>query len=528
VAKQVEGRMNLVNPPEYFNFAEDVLAVRAAESPERTAILSVGAAEHETHWSFAMMHEASSRLAHVLRRKGLTTGSTALIVIASLPHRVIAQLSVMKVGGVSVLLRSRSTPREVGQLLERASAQVAVTGPEDVPSFRSGHGAPASSRLRSLLVLPSGELDEEMQAVPAHFQAVRLRNDEPGQIVLTGGTTDAPKMVVHTQVSKLFHYLRWTMAFERDDLSWDLSGKWWIGAWRHFSPLFDRMLTAESRSEVVLDTLAKHPITRLMASAGLYRELVRHDLRHRPFAALRACWASGQSLDPTVRRAWREATGIAIYDRYSQSECGEAPVCHADDATWTAGCLGKPFPWIDMAIIDARGRRMSPGAVGDIAIKVNPTRPPWLFREYRDDPAATAARFRGDWYLTGDCGRADEAGSLFFVGRADDVINCGGENIGPQELESVLHEHPLVHEAAVVGTPDRVLGEIPKAFVVVRSPAEARPLVSGELMAHVNRAVHPSKRLRDIEFVESLPRTADGKIRRGELRERERQRLVEA
>jgi acyl-coenzyme A synthetase/AMP-(fatty) acid ligase len=514
------------DPPEYFNFAEDVVAARARECPARTALLSVDEAGHETHWSFGRIDEQSSRLAHVLRANGLTRGATVLVLVASLPRRVIGQIAVMKAGGVSVLVRTRSTPREIDWHMDRASARLAIVGPEDAGSFLPNDGARRAHDTRRVLVVPSRELDSEMRAAPPHFEPVRVRSDEPVHIVLTGGTTGPPKMVVHTHGSKMFYYLRWTICFDPDDLSWDLSGRWWIGAWRDASPVFERAMPAEGRSETVLDTLEKYPITKLMAPPRLYSELVRHDLTARSFAALRTCWSAGQALDATVRRAWKEATGVTIYDRYNQTECGEAPFQPAADAAWKAGCLGKPFPWIEMAVIDDQGCRLPAGALGDIAIKANPFRPSWLFREYRGDPERTAARYRGDWYLTGDSGRTDEAGFFFFEGRADDVIICGAENIGPYELESVLLEHPAVREAAVVGSPDRDLGEVPKAFVVAAPGVEPSRSLADELLDGVNRAVHPSKRLRAIEFADALPRTAEGKIRRRELRERERGKLM--
>jgi len=151
---------------------------------------------------------------------------------------------------------------------------------------------------------------------------------------------------------------------------------------------------------------------------------------------------------------------------------------------------------------------------------VKPRRPPSLFREYWRDPEATAARHRGDWYLTGDIGREDQAGLFYIVGRVDDVINCGGENIGPYELESVLLEHAAVHDVAVVGKPDPALGEVPRAYVVAESGFLPSRTLADELMQFVNEAIHPFKRLREIEFIDALPTTEAGKVSRRELRSR--------
>jgi acyl-coenzyme A synthetase/AMP-(fatty) acid ligase len=501
--------MTPCDPPEYFNFAEDVVGKWADEVPGKTAIVSVDEAGNETRWSFGLIHERSSRLAHVLKADGVARGSTVIVMVSRLPFRLIALLAVMKAGGVSLLVRSRSTSREVEGHIDRAAPHLAISGPEDAGRFPPH---------RRLLVIPSDGLDNDLRAAPAHFDSLRLKSDEPAHIVLTGGTTGLPKMVMHTHGSKLFHYLRWTLSFQPDDLSWDFAGRWWMGAWRDGTAVFDRTLPAEGRADPVLETLSSYPITGLMAPPRLYRELVSHGLTGYSFPSLRSCWSSGQALDSVACRAWKEATGIAVFDRYNQSECGEAPFQPANEAAWKPGCIGKPFPWLEIAVIDEEGHPLPAGELGEIAVKVQPIRPPSLFREYWKDPEATAARHRAGWYLTGDIGRTDDAGFFFIAGRADDVINCGGENIGPYELESVLLEHAAVREVAVVGKPDRDLGEIPKAFVVVESNGVPEERLADELMRHVNQAIHPYKRLREIEFVGTLPTTAAGKISRGELR----------
>jgi acyl-coenzyme A synthetase/AMP-(fatty) acid ligase len=501
------------DPPAHFNFAEDVLDTCAARAPERTALLSVDEKGTETRWSFGAFQEQSSRLAHVLQAQGLGRGDIALLMISSLPQAIIARLAVMRAGGVSLLLRHGSTAREVAHFVERAAPRLAIAGPADAERF---------PRQLPLLVTPSAELDNALAGAPAHFASLHLRSAEPEHIVLTGGTTGPPKMVLHTHGSRAYHYLRWTVAFEPDDLSWDLAGRWWLGAWRQGTPVFDRAMPTVAGPEIVLDTLARYPITRLMGPARLFSELVRQDLTAHSFPRLRGCWSAGQALDPAITRAWMQQTGIPLYDRYGQSECGEAPFQQPDAAMAAAGGIGQAFPWVPMAVIDQEGRCLPVGALGDIAIKVRPVRPPWLFREYLGDPDATAARHRGDWYLTGDVGRVDEAGCYFLAGRADDVINCGATNIGPVELESVLQEHPAVREVAVIGKPHHDLGEIPKAFVVLEAGYEATEDLANALIQHVSAAIHPHKRLREVEFAAALPRTPEGKLRRGELRAQER------
>jgi acyl-coenzyme A synthetase/AMP-(fatty) acid ligase len=501
--------MKASEPPARWSFVEDVLDAQARAIPEATALLAVAARGHETPWSYGAFAEQSSRLAHVLQGHGLARGEIVPVIVASLPHAIIARLALMRAGGVGLLLRAGTTPREMAHYVERTSPRLAIAGPEDVERFPPG--------IR-VVVLPSAELDGALRAVPPEFPSLHLRSDEPEHIVPTGGTTGLPKLVLHTHGSRAYHYLRWTVGFAPGDLSWDLTGRWWLGAWRHGTQVFDRAMPAGSSAELVLETLMKYPITKFMGPARLFSEMLRLDVKARALPHLRLCCSGGQALDPTIVRGWKAATGLTIYDRYGQSEQADSPFQLQDETTAERGCLGKPFPWIDLAIVDQEGRRLSPGELGDIAINTAPIRPPWLFREYLGDPAATAARHRGDWYLTGDVGRMDPGGFVFMVGRADDVINCGGSNIGPWELESVLLEHAAVREVAVVGKPHPDLGHIPKAFVVAESGISPADSLATELLQFVNGQVHPHKRLHEVEFLASLPKTPEGKIRRSELR----------
>lgn len=183
--------------------------------------------------------------------------------------------------------------------------------------------------------------------------------------------------------------------------------------------------------------------------------------------------------------------------------------------------MGKPSPGITLAIIDDEGAELPPGREGDVAVRVKPTWPPGLFKEYRGDEEKTRRCFRHGWYLTGDRAYVDADGYFWFVGRADDVINSAGYRIGPFEVESALLEHSAVAESAVVSSPDEMRGEVVKAFVVLKPGYAAGEALVKELQEHVKTVTAPYKYPRKIEFVAALPKTVSGKIRRVELRERE-------
>jgi len=216
---------------------------------------------------------------------------------------------------------------------------------------------------------------------------------------------------------------------------------------------------------------------------------------------------------------WEEATGTVIHDGYGQTET-VAVVANLPGIPVRAGSMGLALPGFDVAVIDETGAEVPDGREGDIAVRTEPHRPVGLFKEYWRDPQRNAEAQRGDWYVTGDRGIRDADGYFWFVGRADDVILSAAYRIGPFEVESALLEHPAVAEAAVVGVPDEIRGQIVKAFVVLAAGCEPGEDLAGELQEHVKATTAPYKYPRRIDFVTELPKTVSGKIRRVELRNR--------
>jgi acyl-coenzyme A synthetase/AMP-(fatty) acid ligase len=220
-------------------------------------------------------------------------------------------------------------------------------------------------------------------------------------------------------------------------------------------------------------------------------------------------------------RRWRGSTGLQIFDGYGQTETVNL-VANYRCLPVREGSMGKPTPGFDVRIVDEAGVELPPGETGHVGVRVSPERPVGLFREYWRDPPATANAYFGDFYDTGDLARADEDGYLWFVGRADDVITSSAYRIGPFEVESALVEHPAVAEAAVVGKPDELRGEIVEAFVALKRGYDPSDRLAKELQEHVKRLTAPYMYPREMEFLAELPKTVSGKIRRVELRERER------
>lgn len=234
------------------------------------------------------------------------------------------------------------------------------------------------------------------------------------------------------------------------------------------------------------------------------------------------CLSGGEPLNPEVMEKWKIQTGLDIYEGYGQTET--VTICaNMKGMKIKPGSLGKAVPPYDVQIIDDNGAVLPKGEEGNIAVKVQPSRPFCMFSEYLDNPEKTAACITGNFYVTGDRGVMDEEGYVWFVGRSDDIINSAGYRIGPFEVESALIQHPAVSESAVVSSPDPIRGEVVKAFVVL-APAFAShnpEELTRDLQQHVKKVTAPYKYPRKVEFVQSLPKTATGKIQRKVLRNKE-------
>jgi acetyl-CoA synthetase/medium-chain acyl-CoA synthetase len=350
------------------------------------------------------------------------------------------------------------------------------------------------------------------------------RASDPALVYYTSGTTGPPKAVLHD------HAYTWAQRYTAEfwlglrgeDRLWTTSDTGWakaaysviFGPWSAGAEVF--MYDGRFEPDRELALLSEIGPRVFCAPPTEFRLLVKQDLSDLRLPQLRECVSAGEPLNPEVIRAWRDATDITIRDGYGQTETillvGNFP-----GNPVRPGSMGLPMPGHQIEIIDEQGQILTPGEVGDIALGGST---PSLFREYWKDETASQGARRGHWYVTGDRGYRDEDGYFWFVGRADDVIISAGYRIGPFEVESALVEHPDVLEAAVVGVPDPDRGAVVKAFVVLRPGVSGGERLLQSLQDHVKAVTAPYKYPRQIEFLDELPKTVSGKIRRVELRQR--------
>ncbi len=524
-----ERRRFVWNPPARFNFARDVID-RWAEQPALEALYWIDDQGHEVRMSYAQMAERSRRLCNVLAAAGIRRGDTAIILLPRLVAWWEVLTACLRMGVVASPGTTQLAPKDLEYRIDAARATVVITDTRNVSKFEEI--APDSVRARILVDGSREGWIDYAQAVAAaapDYVAADTAADDDALCYFTSGTTGYPKMAIQPQSYGLAHRItgHYWLDLQPGDLHWNMSDTGWakaawssyFGPWACGATLFVHHTDAFVPKRL-LEVLAQYPITTFCGAPTIYRMLVLEDLAQVRLPHLRHCVGAGEPLNPEVIDTWRKATGLTIRDGYGQTEsvllCASFPCLEA-----RYGSMGKPSPGIDLAVIDDDGIPLPPGREGDLAVRVKPRRPPGLFTEYRGDPERSARVFRGDWYLTGDRAQVDEDGYFWFVGRADDVILSAGYRIGPFEVESALIEHPAVVESAVVSSPDEMRGEVVKAYIVLAPGVSGDEALVRALQEHVKHVTAPYKYPRKIEFVDSLPKTVSGKIRRIELRDRE-------
>jgi acyl-coenzyme A synthetase/AMP-(fatty) acid ligase len=526
--------------PEVYNYARDVVDAWAARDPAKLALLAVGPdGAGARRFSFADLAASSNRAARFLASLGVGKGDPVFVMLPRIPEWYDVVLGCIKLGAVPMPGTTLLTARDIAYRLERAGARVAVTDPEG-----SGKVDEAARRMgveltrilvRSQQAGPTAGwepwedgLESSSDQAP---EVEPTRSDDPMLVYFTSGTVAYPKMVLHTQASLgIGHQItaRFWQDLKPSDLHWTLSDFGWakaawgklFGQWALGAANFLWDLRGKPDYDLMLRLIGQHGVSTFCAPPTVYRGLVQLDLGAYDWSGLRHCVSAGEPLNPEVIKVWQQATGLTIYDGFGQTETVNL-LANYRCMPVRPGSMGKPTPGFDVCVVDDDGNVLGPREEGHVAVRVRPERPVGLFREYWKDPEATAGAFRGDWYYTGDRAEVDEDGYFWFVGRSDDVIISAAYRIGPFEVESALVEHAAVAEAAVVGKPDPDRGQIVKAFVILAPGHTGSGELVVELQDHCKRVSAPYKYPREIEFVDELPKTISGKIRRVELRERE-------
>ena len=527
--------------PENFNFAYDVMDAWAEEAPEKLALLWTNDQGEEIRATYAQLKEQSDQAASYLQSLGIGKGDPVMLILKRRYEWWIIMLALCKIGAIVIPATHMLTKKDIIYRNTRASVKAVicvddayVTGQiqlamSESPTVKqyitvTDHGKP----------IPEGFRDwqAEWKNAPKFVRPAFVNNNEDTMIMyFTSGTSGEPKMVAHDYLYAMGHLstgVFWHNLHEGSlhltvaDTGWGKAvwgkfyGQWFAGATVF---VFDH---EKFNADTLLRQMEKYKVTSFCAPPTIYRFMIREDLSKYDLSSLQYCCTAGEALNPAVFDKLKELIGLNIMEGFGQTETtmtlGTFPWM-----TPKPGSMGIPNAQYNIDLLRADGTSCEDGEKGEIVIRVGDKKPIGLFKGYYRDEEKTREAWHDGIYHTGDMAWRDEDGYYWFEGRIDDVIKSSGYRIGPFEVESALMTHPAVVECAITGVPDEVRGMVVKATVVLGKEwkDKAGDDLVKELQQHVKKVTAPYKYPRIIEFVDELPKTISGKIRRVEIRQKD-------
>lgn len=523
-----------LNIPEHFNFAYDIVDGWAQQDENKPALVWCDDDGNEKRYSFGDVSRLSNKVANMLKSKGIKKGDAVMLMLKQRPEVWFMMVGLHKLGAVCIPATFQLTPKDIIYRCNAAEIKMICAVDDDemlghieqslqeCPTLKSvgivGKNIPAwTFDLRKAL----SEADENWT------RAYQNGNDDPMLIYFSSGTTGMPKMILHDFTYPLGHIVTakyWQKVEDGGlhltvaDSGWakfgwgKIYGQWICGA---VIVAYD---TEKFDPHKMLETIDRLKLTTFCAPPTIYRFLIKEDMSGCDFSTIRHAGIAGEPLNPEVYNRFLEMTGLAVTEGFGQSETSVLIANFGWDPI-KPGSTGKPSPLYDVDIVDEDGNSCEDGIVGSIVVKnTDKKHPTGLFKKYYKDKEATDRCWQDGVYNTGDTAWRDAEGYFWFVGRNDDVIKCSGYRIGPFEVESALLTHPCVLECAVTAVPDPVRGQVVKATVVLARGYEQSDALRKELQTHVKNVTAPYKYPRVVEFVEELPKTVSGKIRRVQIR----------
>ncbi len=526
--------------PREFNFAYDVMDVWADEAPDKLAMLWTNDRGECLRFTFKDMKEQSDRTAAYYMSLGIGKGDMVMVILGRRYEFWLTMLALHKIGAIAIPATHLLTELDIVYRIRKARIKAIVCAGDPYILGNVSKAVEGYRRTVKVLVSVGPEVPEgfhdfhaEWGKAPAFVRpADRGTNEDIMLMYFTSGTSGEPKMVAHDRTYALGHLatgvfwhnlgpdsLHLTIA----DTGWGkaawgkLYGQWIAGAAIF---VYDH---ARFKAEDILEMIGKYRITSLCAPPTVFRFLIQEDLGRYDLSSLSYLCTAGEALNSVVYDIMLEKTGLKIHEGYGQTEStlmlGTFPWMEPKP-----GSMGVPSPQFDIALLRPDGTEAGVHETAEICVRTRFGKPCGLFKGYLKDSRKTAAVWHGGWYHTCDLAWKDEDGYFWFVGRNDDIIKTSGYRVSPFEVESVLMKHPSVVECAVTGVPDPLRGYIVKATVVLSDDyrSKAGPDLVEEIQNYVKRVTAPYKYPRLIEFVDELPKTVSGKIRRVEIRSRDR------
>ena len=524
-----------IRVPADFNFAYDVVDAYAAEEPDKKALLWTDDRGGEIQFTFADMKRETDRTASYFQSLGIGRGDMVMLILKRRYEFWFSILALHKLGAVAIPATHLLTRKDVVYRCNMAGIKAIVAAGEPVITGHIAAAMPESPTTKLLISVgpevPEGFLDfhEGIRHAAPFVRPQHVNtNDDIMLMYFTSGTTGEPKMVAHDFTYPLGHISTgcfWHNLHEGSlhltiaDTGWakaawgKLYGQWLAGA-NIFVYDHEKFTPAD-----ILRKIGQYRITSLCAPPTIYRFLIREDLSKYDLSSLEYCTTAGEALNGAVYDTFKRLTGVRLMEGFGQTET----TLTLATFPWMEpkpGSMGVPNPQYDIDLLTPDGRSAEDGEQGQIVIRTDRGKPLGLFKEYYLNDGMTHEVWHDGVYYTGDVAWRDEDGYFWFVGRADDVIKSSGYRIGPFEVESALMTHPAVVECAITGVPDEIRGQVVKATIILGDkyrPRAGEELIR-ELQDHVKRITAPYKYPRIIEFVDELPKTISGKIRRKAIR----------
>ena len=533
-----------INVPQDFNFGYDVVDAWAEAEPDKRALVWCDEDDNEKVFTFTDIQALSNKTANFLKSLGVKKGSVVMMILRRRWEYWVCATALHKLGAILIPATLQLTTKDIVYRGNAAKVDAIIcVNDAFVISQVEAAKADIPTLKHQILVAEQREgwlyFNEEIEKFPAEFprptgdQATRW--DDIMLVYFTSGTTGMPKMVQHNFAYPLGHIItaKYWHHVEENKLHMSVSDSGWAkfgwgkiyGQWVCGAVIFCYDMLGKFNPQKLLARVEKYRVTTFCVPPTMYRFMLQEDVAKYDLSSIHHCTTAGEPLNPEVTRKWKELTGHQIFEGFGQSE---GPVLLANfGSEWfepVPGSTGKPSPLYDIQLVDKDGNLCEDGDEGTIAIMDVKNHPPvGLFTGYYLNPEMTGDGLGGKYYDTGDVAWRDSDGYFWFVGRNDDVIKCSGYRIGPFEVESALVAHPAVVECAITGAPDPIRGQVVKATVVLARGYEGTPELTKELQNYVKKATAPYKYPRIIEYVDELPKTVGGKIKRAEIRKADEQ-----
>ncbi|MDR3218246.1 MAG: AMP-binding protein [Dysgonamonadaceae bacterium] len=537
---QEDFKMNFkINVPENFNFSYDIVDEWARILPDKKALCWVNDQGEHIDFSFREIKEKSDAAASYFQSLGIEKGDMVMLILKRRYWYWFALLGLHKIGAVAIPATHLLTKKDIVYRCNAADIKAIISVGESLVNKQVDAAFPECPSLKLRLSIgpeiPAGWLDFRKglaAAKPFVKPEKPSDNDDIMLLYFTSGTTGEPKMVIHNYAYPLGHIITsgYWQNLKKDNLHLTLADTGWAkaawgklyGQWIMGACIFvydhEKFTAAD-----ILRVMQDYKVTSFCAPPTIYRFMILEDLHKYDLSALKYCEVAGEPLNPSVFDTFYEATGLKLMEGFGQTET-TITIANFPWMEPKPGSMGMPSPAYDMDLITADGRSAEDGEQGEIIFRTDRLKPVGLFLGYYRDPELTASVYSDNVYHTGDIAWRDEDGYYWFVGRNDDVIKSSGYRIGPFEVESALMTHPAVVECAITGAQDEVRGQVVKATIILAQSykEKAGPELIKNIQDHVKRVTAPYKYPRIIEFVDELPKTISGKIRRVQIREEEK------